>query len=112
MKKVGEIDFTFVGDPVVLNVHVFHTLKFTGLLDDHDSKPISDTIVSTGSITESEEMKPQWYDIQDIPYDKMWPDDELWYPIFLNGKSFKANFLFEGHDKILNHSIEEDISFQ
>ena len=28
-----------------------------------------------GESMESEEMKPQWFSIADIPYSKMWPDD-------------------------------------
>ena len=31
MRKVGTIDFEFVGDPVTLEVHVFLTEKFKGM---------------------------------------------------------------------------------
>ena len=31
MRKVGTIDFEFVGDPVILEVHVFLTEKFKGV---------------------------------------------------------------------------------
>ena len=31
----------------------------------------------TGEPTESEEMRPQWYPIGDVPYDQMWLDDKV-----------------------------------
>ena len=31
LRKVGTIDFEFVGDPVILEVHVFLTDKFSGM---------------------------------------------------------------------------------
>ena len=29
-------------------------------------------------IQESEEMKPYWFSLKEIPYDKMWEDDKIW----------------------------------
>ena len=51
-------------------------------------------------------MRPQWFDLTKIPYDKMWADDERWYPKMLEGKTFKAYYLFEGHEKILDEKFE------
>lgn len=31
-------------------------------------------------IIETEEIKPYWFDINNIPYDKMWADDIYWLP--------------------------------
>lgn len=31
-------------------------------------------------IIETEEIKPYWFDIDNIPYDKMWADDIYWLP--------------------------------
>jgi len=36
-----------------------------------------------GTPSESEEMKPEWFNINDIPYDKMFPDDSYWLPLVL-----------------------------
>lgn len=33
---------------------------------------------------ETEEMTPEWFDIDKIPYDKMWEDDKTWLPRVLN----------------------------
>ena len=35
----------------------------------------------------------------------MWLDDEIWYPHMFRGEKFKAFFLFQGHEKILNHKL-------
>ncbi len=51
------------------------------------------------------EMRPQWFDHSDIPYDKMWPDDYMWYPHMLNEMYIGAYMLFEGHDRILKSNL-------
>ena len=44
---------------------------------------------------ETEEMKPQWFLRNKIPYDSMWPDDPYWIPLMLEGKNFTGSFLFD-----------------
>jgi 8-oxo-dGTP pyrophosphatase MutT (NUDIX family) len=41
---------------------------------------------------ETDECKPIWFDINNIPYDKMWPDDKYWLPILIKNKKFRAFF--------------------
>lgn len=31
-------------------------------------------------------MRPQWFDIADIPYEQMWEDDKIWLPELLKGQ--------------------------
>lgn len=38
-----------------------------------------------GAEAESDEMRPQWYEESEIPFDNMWPDDPYWLPLLLNG---------------------------
>ena len=52
-------------------------------------------------------MRPQWFNVTDIPFQSMWPDDSLWYPHLLNKRYFNAYFKFEGLDKVLSHTITE-----
>jgi len=37
-------------------------------------------------------MKPEWFFHHEIPYEKMWPSDKYWMPIFLEGNKFKGRF--------------------
>lgn len=47
-----------------------------------------------GEPQETEEMAPQWYDKNEIPYEKMWVDGIHWLPKVLNGKKIEADFYF------------------
>jgi 8-oxo-dGTP diphosphatase/2-hydroxy-dATP diphosphatase len=89
LDKVGIIDFEFQGNSELLEVHIFKSDDFVG-------EP-----------TESEEMKPQWFHVNDIPYNTMWPDDIHWIPLFLAGKKFKGKFLFGEGDTILENKLIE-----
>ena len=60
-----------------------------------------------GEPTESEEMKPEWFDIQNIPYDRMFPDDKYWLPLILEGRKIKAYFDFDEEWNLLNKKIED-----
>ncbi len=89
LEKKGIIEFEFRGNPEILEVHIFRVTDFSG------------------SPEESEEMRPQWFQIEEIPYDTMWPDDIHWLPLFLAGKRFKGRFLFGENDTILKHGLSE-----
>jgi 8-oxo-dGTP diphosphatase/2-hydroxy-dATP diphosphatase len=64
----------------------------------------------TGEPTETEEMKPQKFNIEDIPYDDMWPDDRYWLPKVLAGESIEADFYFGDNDRILKKQIRQLLS--
>lgn len=53
------------------------------------------------------EMRPQWFHTDQIPFNDMWPDDKLWFPMLLNGESFEGYFKFEGHNKILDYTLQK-----
>ncbi|KAE8579614.1 hypothetical protein XENTR_v10024115 [Xenopus tropicalis] len=89
LQKIGHIKFEFVGSTELLDVHVFRT-------DDFSGEP-----------TESEEMRPQWFDLEKIPFDGMWPDDRYWFPLLLESKKFTAYFKFQGHDDIIDYKLEQ-----
>lgn len=54
---------------------------------------------------ESEEMKPEWFDIKRIPYDKMWTNDRYWLPLFLQEKKIIGEFLFDKDENVLKHKL-------
>ena len=60
-----------------------------------------------GEPTESEEMSPQWFELSDIPYDKMWPDDKLWLPLVLEGKKLQARFILDKNAILSDYKIIE-----
>ncbi len=61
-----------------------------------------------GTPSESEEMKPEWFNINDIPYDRMFPDDSYWLPLVLKGKKVNAYFDFDEDFNILTKSIKTE----
>lgn len=89
LTQQGTLEFVFDGDPVVLEVHIFEIMSYTG-------EP-----------QETEEMRPQWFALENIPFDDMWPDDIHWFPLFLAGKKFKGRFVFSQDHRIMDSVLEE-----
>lgn len=56
---------------------------------------------------ETEEMKPKWFNINEIPYDKMFPDDQYWLPLILEGKKIRAYFDFDEDWNLLSKEIND-----
>ena len=51
------------------------------------------------------EMKPQWYEESKVPFPKMWPDDEIWFPYMLRGALFYGYFIFKGMNDIVDSKL-------
>jgi ADP-ribose pyrophosphatase YjhB (NUDIX family) len=58
-----------------------------------------------GDPKETEEMAPKWFKKDKIPFTQMWEDDPFWLPLVLEGKSVKADFLFDENQKM----VEKDV---
>lgn len=88
--KVAEHDFlqTEGDEPWRMYVHVY-------LCDEWEGEP-----------HETEEMAPEWFAIEDIPYDNMWEDDTYWLPQVLAGNKVYGEFTFDADDKLLTHNVE------
>lgn len=56
---------------------------------------------------ETEEMKPKWFNLNNIPFKSMWIDDSFWLPLILEGKKIKAKFTFDQNNNILSQKINE-----
>lgn len=61
----------------------------------------------SGEPSESEEMSPEWFNINDIPYDRMWDDDRYWLPLVLQDKLVYGSFTFDEADKMTAHDIRQ-----
>ena len=59
-----------------------------------------------GDPQESEEMRPKWFSIADIPYKSMWPDDAIWMPRVLQGQFVTGTFTFAEDGSISSHNIK------
>ena len=53
----GVVTFVYDDQPRPMRVHIFHASRFSG-------EP-----------TETDEMRPHWFNLDAVPFDKMWPDD-------------------------------------
>ncbi len=75
-------------------------LEWRGLLEFHNDNELYGfvhvfvTEHFKGEPKETEEAKPIWFNIDDIPYDKMWEDDKYWLPHVLSGKKIYGRFWF------------------
>jgi 8-oxo-dGTP diphosphatase/2-hydroxy-dATP diphosphatase len=90
LDKRGVIDFSFDYQPLRITAHIFSASEFTG------------------EVGESEEMAPQWFLIEDIPYTDMWKSDTIWLPYLLEGKRFSGSLRFSEGDIVLENNIRTE----
>jgi 8-oxo-dGTP diphosphatase len=91
--KVAELSFTFGAEPFMF-VHVYLTESFSG------------------TPTESPEGDPAWYDLEDLPYDRMWDDDRHWLPPVVAGEAVAGEFRFDADgDALLDWDLERGVEF-
>lgn len=88
LEKRAVLTFTHEHNDKIHEVHVFSADDFSG------------------ELLESEEMKPAWFDIDDIPYADMWPDDKFWLPYFLQKKKFLAKFHLVNNDQEVSGEMD------
>lgn len=60
-----------------------------------------------GDPVETDEARPFWVPLAEIPFDRMWADDRLWFPYMLAGRRFDGRFLFDG-DALLDWRLGVD----
>ena len=80
LEKVAIVEFSFEGTPK-FSCHTFLLRTWTG-------EPI-----------ETDEMRPEWFALSNLPYDQMWVADSKWLPLVLRGEKVKAkvNFSADGN---------------
>jgi len=87
IKERAVLDFYFADNKLDQQVIVY-------LCDDWQGEPC-----------ETEEMAPKWFKLDQIPYDKMWRDDELWLPQVIEGKHVKGSFYFDEKYEIVDYRL-------
>ena len=61
-----------------------------------------------GDPHETEEMKPQWFQKEFLPYKQMWEDDVYWVPLVLDGEKIVGRFLFRKDFTLMKHEVKEE----
>jgi hypothetical protein len=74
---VAIVNFVVAGE-LKFECHVFEVDEFSG-------EPI-----------ETEEMRPGWYDLSNLPYERMHGGDKVWLKRVLEGEKFRANVYYRG----------------
>lgn len=90
LEKVAHLTFAFNGDDAKvpgMKVHVFMARDWEG------------------EILESEEMAPEWFYMDMIPYHKMWSGDIHWLPAVLGGSALVGDFTFDENDEVTRHEV-------
>lgn len=82
-EKRGEMYF-HLSDGSTKEVHLFEGIEYTG------------------DLVETEEMKPAWFSVNNLPFDNMWASDALWYPYFLRREYFKCDVTFDEGKNVLS----------
>lgn len=59
-----------------------------------------------GDLKETDEMKPEWFQFDNIPYHTMWPDSKFWVPLILKDCYVQADFTYS-NCKIYNYNVEQ-----
>jgi mutator protein MutT len=88
-KLCGDFEFRLSHDPSFgHHAHIYVATKWDG--EPH----------------ETEEMRPQWFTFDAIPYDDMWADDREWLPLLLAGKRFTGKITIGPDDKVVSSAIQ------
>lgn len=77
IEKQGEINFYLRKEDKKVLMHTYIVSEWIG-------EPV-----------ETEEMCPNWFTVDNVPYDKMWKSDSEWLPVILSGKKIKAIYTYE-----------------
>jgi len=97
LRKMCELDFYLTYDPDFNHfAHIFTTNTW-------DREP-----------HETEEMRPQWFKYNAIPYNQMWGDDKFWLPELLAGKRFRGTYTLDADDIVVHsqtNTVNEEEDF-
>ena len=92
-----------------LNANIVGIINFKLYVDGEKANEKMHIYLATdyeGELTESDEMKPEWFDINNIPYDRMFADDRIWVPEVLKGNKVQAEVEFDDKFNMLYQKFE------
>jgi 8-oxo-dGTP diphosphatase len=89
LTKVAELTFLFPHQPAWnMHTHVYLVRAWQG-------QP-----------TETEEMRPRWFAVDEIPYAAMWDDAQYWLPRVIAGERLRARFSYDQANRVDHMAIE------
>lgn len=89
-QQVGQINFDlwYKGEHSKMEMYIYKCFAFDG------------------EIKETEEIIPNWFDLDKVPFERMLEDDLLWLPDVLKGKNVIGKVKFDKDMKMLYHNIK------
>lgn len=80
---------------------VFHNIDRIVTMD------VFEAMEYQGELVETEEMAPQWFPLDKLPFEDMWKSDLLWYPYYLKGEYFSGEVVFDENHKVVSHTVHK-----
>ena len=96
-----EIQIKPVRKKMVATIHFFYPEKEQNNI--HNSVYLCQEW--TGTPTETEEIKPKWFPLNQIPFDQMFEDFGVWLPVVLDRSINFGEFILSKDFKILDHHL-------
>lgn len=88
-----EVDLHLL-DPHKVGEFVFYSDGWSGLVHVYRATAYE------GTPSESDEARPRWFPLEDLPYGEMWPTDRDWLPLALAGEPFRGRFVYADGDPV------------
>lgn len=90
LRKVADLQFLFPEKPSwSQHVHVYLTNTWK-------NQP-----------QETEEIRPEWFPQNNLPFTQMWDDAKFWLPAVLSGNSLQGIFIFNTELKVIRVELSE-----
>lgn len=87
LQKVGVIDFYEEGEQI-FECHIYTFAEWEGEFEESEEK-----------------MKPEVYDLESVPLERMFPADRKWVPLIFKGEKIRAKCYY-------NKGLTEEIEFE
>jgi 8-oxo-dGTP diphosphatase/2-hydroxy-dATP diphosphatase len=91
LEKIGLVIFI---SPIRTKIEA-HIFKAT----DYEGEPV-----------ETEEMSPEWFTKDTVPFTEMWPSDLYWWPYFVKNRKFTGEIEFDTEDRVVSHEIRPAVT--
>lgn len=98
-------------EEIGVSIKVFRKMGRVKFIFPHKLKWNQDVLVYVvesweGEPTETQDIKPLWFDVDQLPFSKMWDDNRFWVPEVLKGKEVDAVFLYdEDNSRVLESAF-------